>query len=638
MKRQKYILKQNKQHNLSKKYIPIYNLAEEEVQKLNIDSNILSPINFDDDKEMKLDIKNKLKNKMPSKIFKYFESKEKLQNSQINISTNSTNGYNEITEEDLALTNNLSTSIQKLKILIPDINKKMANNYSAIINIPKKDYKVESNENYLNSVLTHLYQKVKKIKNKKFLVENELNNIEKEINDKQLFIELAKDDNFQKNIKLKIIQKFEQEYNESKNKELNDITNSQTNSIDKKELFSLKNKYKDEKEIKEQKISESKKAIEEKNIIDELKERAFKSKLNNMILTNQILTKQKSDRFTKEIIELKERKKITWEKIDIYNEKLKKLHSIQHKIKDSLYMYYLSILKEGKDTRDEGLAWVIAEILNLGKKVLISHVPKYLDEKSILYLFIKAHIILKIKYIEKKINELNDNEKDKANKEIKKITLRDNLKLKARKTLNNIKEKFIFNKYENNIKKMPLIENEKNSSNLNPISLNKYKISSLFLKKSDKKLSKSNSMIIYKYRNNYLQDEKGNDISNNIKINENKKLLLKQNKKISFEKYIAWKDEIEKLKELKETLKEKEMERIFEEFRLKKYSKKYNIDKKIVLSALIGEQNITKEFTIQNKKEKLLNEERGKTRLYVNDYLINKSVLMNGGSILLDKI
>ena len=638
MKRQKYLLKQNQQHNLSKKYTPIYNLAEEEVQKLNIDSNILSPINFDDDKEMKLDIKNKLKNKMPSKIFKYLESKEKLQNSQINISTNSTNGYNEITEEDLALTNNLSTSIQKLKTLIPDINKKMANNYSAIINIPKKDYKVESNENYLNSVLTHLYQKVKKIKNKKFLVENELNNIEKEINDKQLFIELAKDDNFQKNIKLKIIQKFEQEYNESKNKELNDITNSQTNSIDKKELFSLKNKYKDEKEIKEQKISESKKAIEEKNIIDELKERAFKSKLNNMILTNQILTKQKSDRFTKEIIELKERKKITWEKIDIYNEKLKKLHSIQHKIKDSLYMYYLSILKEGKDTRDEGLAWVIAEILNLGKKVLISHVPKYLDEKSILYLFIKAHIILKIKYIEKKINELNDNEKDKANKEIKKITLRDNLKLKARKTLNNIKKKFIFNKYENNIKKMPLIENEKNSSNLNPISLNKYKISSLFLKKSDKKLSKSNSMIIYKHRNNYLQDEKGNDISNNIKINENKKSLLKQNKKISFEKYIAWKDEIEKLKELKETLKEKEMERIFEEFRLKKYSKKYNIDKKIVLSALIGEQNITKEFTIQNKKEKLLKEERGKTRLYVNDYLINKSVLMNGGSILLDKI
>ena len=636
MKLQKYILKKKHQYNPNKKNIPIYNLAEEEVQKLNIDSNILSPINFDDDKEMKLDIKNKLKNKMSSKIIKYYEGKEKLLNSQINISTNSTNGYNEINEEDLTLNNNLSTWVQKLKTLIPDITKKMANDYSAIINIPKKDYKIESNENYLNSVLAELNQKVKKIKNKKTHAENELNNIEKNINDKQLFIELSKDENFQKNIKLKIIQKFEQEYNESKNKELNDINNSQANSIDKKDLFSLKNKYKDENEIKEQKISETKKTIEKKNIIDELKERAFRTALNNMILTNQILTKQKTDRFTKEIIELKERKKIIWEKIQIYNEKLKKLHSVQNKIKDSLYIYYLSVLKEGKDTRDEGLAWIIAEILNLGKKVLISHIPKYLDEKSILYLFIKAHLILKIKYIEKKINELNDNDGEK--KGIKKITSRDSLKLIAKKTLNNIKEKFIFNKFENNNKKMPLIENEKNDLNINSISLSKYKALSLFLKKSDKKLSKSNSMVINKHQNNYIQEEKVNDISNNIKINENKKSSLKRNKKISFEKYIAWKDQIQKLKKLKDTLKEKEMERIFEEFLLKKYSNKYNVDKKIVLSALIGEQNISKEFTIQNKKEKLLKEERGKTRMYINDYLINKSMLMNGGTMLLDKI
>ena len=152
-------------------------------------------------------------------------------------------------------------------------------------------------------------------------------------------------------------------------------------------------------------------------------------------------------------------------------------------------MYYLSILKEGRDTRDEGLAWVIAEILNLGKKVLISHIPKYLDEKSILYLFIKAHLILKIKYIEKQINDLNSNDNEK--KEKKKRSSRDSLKLKAMNTLNNIKEKFIYNKYENNNKKMSPIENEKNGLNLNPISISKYKASSLLLKKSDKKLSKS---------------------------------------------------------------------------------------------------------------------------------------------------
>ena len=638
MKRKENLLKLRHQCSTNKIKIPIYNLAEEEVQKLNIDSNILSPINLDDDKEIKLEIKNKMNPKITSKLFKYFESKEKLQNSQINISTNSTNGYNEINEEDLTLNNNLSTSIQKLKVLIPDINKKMANNQSVVINIPKKDYKVESNEIYLNAVLTELNQKVMKIKNKKTQMENELNNIEKEINDKQLYIELSKNDNFQRNIKLKIINKFEKEYNENKNKEmlLNDLNNSKTNSIDKEDLFSVKNKYKDENEIKKQKISESKKPIEKKNVFDELKERAFKTKLNNAILTNQILTKQKSDKFTKDIINQKEQKKEIWEKIKIYQEKLKKLHSVKNKIKDSLYMYYLSILKEGRDTRDEGLAWVIAEILNLGKKVLISHIPKYLDEKSILYLFIKAHLILKIKYIEKQINDLNSNDNEK--KEKKKRSSRDSLKLKAMNTLNNIKEKFIYNKYENNNKKMSPIENEKNGLNLNPISISKYKASSLLLKKSDKKLPKSNSMIIYKHRNNYLNREKENEILNYIKLNEKKKLLLKGNKKISFEKYIALNEKMQKLKKLKETLKEKEMERIFEEFRLKKYFNKYNIDKKVVLSALIGEQNIAKECSIQDKKEKLLKEERGKTRLYMNNYLINKSMLMNGGSWLLNKI
>ena len=637
MKRKENLLKLRHQCSSNKIKIPIYNLAEEEVQKLNIDSNILSPINLDDDKEIKLEIKNKMNPKITSKLFKYFESKEKLQNSQINISTNSTNGYNEINEEDLTLNNNLSTSIQKLKVLIPDINKKMANNQSVVINIPK-DYKVESNEIYLNAVLTELNQKVMKIKNKKTQMENELNNIEKEINDKQLYIELSKNDNFQRNIKLKIINKFEKEYNENKNKEmlLNDLNNSKTNSIDKEDLFSVKNKYKDENEIKKQKISESKKPIEKKNVFDELKERAFKTKLNNAILTNQILTKQKSDKFTKDIINQKEQKKEIWEKIKIYQEKLKKLHSVKNKIKDSLYMYYLSILKEGRDTRDEGLAWVIAEILNLGKKVLISHIPKYLDEKSILYLFIKAHLILKIKYIEKQINDLNSNDNEK--KEKKKRSSRDSLKLRAMNTLNNIKEKFIYNKYENNNKKMSPIENEKNGLNLNPISISKYKASSLLLKKSDKKLPKSNSMIIYKHRNNYLNREKENEILNYIKLNEKKKLLLKGNKKISFEKYIALNEKMQKLKKLKETLKEKEMERIFEEFRLKKYFNKYNIDKKVVLSALIGEQNIAKECSIQDKKEKLLKEERGKTRLYMNNYLINKSMLMNGGSWLLNKI
>ena len=635
MKVQKKLLKLKQQLFSNEKNIPIYNLAEEEVQKLDINDNISSPLNFWNEKDLKIGINNNLIKEMPSKILKIVESKEKKPNSQFNTSTNSTNEYNNFNEDDLAFNNNLTTSIEKLKKIIPDINEKMKNNYSGIFDslLPKKDYKVENNETYLNSVLTELNEKEIKMKNKKNKMENELNNIEKEINDKLFYIELMKDANFQQNLKTKIINQFEKEFNESKNKEiLKDINNTKISPIDKKDLFSIKNKYKNEKEIKEQKIEEAKqKSIEKAIKLDELREKTYKTKLNNLLLSKQISIKKKTERFTNDIIRQKERKKIIWQKVKIYHDKLKKLHTLQNKIKDNLYIYYLSILKDGVDTRDEGLSWVIAEILKLGKKVLISYIPKYLDEKSILYLFIKAHLILKIKYLEKRINESNDDCKER--KDVKKKTKRYNAKLIARKTLNNIKEKFMRNKLENSNINMPYIENNKNISF--PISLKKYETSKLFLKDSDKKLSKSNSMIYFKHQNNYLEGEKE---KNSFIDAFKKKLFLKKNKKISFEEYISMSDEIKKLKKLKESLKEKEMERIFEEFRLNKYSTKYNIDKKNILSALIGEQNIEKELSIQDKKERQLNKESIKTKLYTNNYLINKSMLMKRGSMMLKKI
>lgn len=636
MKSQKTLLKKKQHFNSNEEKIPIYNLAEEEVQKLDINYNILSPLNFENEKDLKIDINDNIIKEMSSKIRKIVENKDKKQSSLFNISsTNSTNGYNDFNEDDLTFNNNLTTSIQKLKKLIPDINEKMTKNYSSIFNnlLSKKDYKVENNENYLNSVLNDLNEKEIKMKNKKNKMENELNNIEKELNDKQFYIELMKDANFQQNLKTKIINQFEKEFNEKKNKEiLNDINNTKISPIDKKDLFALKNKYKDEKQIKEQKIEESKqKSIEKANMLNELREKTYKTKLNNLLISKQISIKKKTERFSNDIIRQKERKKLIWQKVKIYHDKLKKLHSLQNKIKDNLYIYYLSILKDGVDTRDEGLSWVIAGILSLGKKVLISHIPKYLDEKSILYLFIKAHLTLKIKYLEKKINESNDDCKER--KDVKKKSKRYNVKLIAKKTLYNIKEKFMHNKLENSNINMPYIENDKNTSF--PISLKKFEASNLFFKNSDKKLSKSNSMIYFKNQNNYLEGEKEN--KSFIEAYK-KKLFLKKNKKISFEEYFSISDEIKKLKKLNETLKEKEMERIFEEFRLNKYSTKYNVDKKNILSALIGEQNIEKELSIQDKKERQLNIESVKTKLYTNNYLINKSMLMKKGSMMLNKI
>ena len=57
-----------------------------------------------------------------------------------------------------------------------------------------------------------------------------------------------------------------------------------------------------------------------------------------------------------------------------------------------MYILYLKILKEGKDTRTEGLAWIIREIHNLGKEIIMSYLPDFIDEMGIRFIFKQAKI------------------------------------------------------------------------------------------------------------------------------------------------------------------------------------------------------------------------------------------------------
>lgn len=56
-------------------------------------------------------------------------------------------------------------------------------------------------------------------------------------------------------------------------------------------------------------------------------------------------------------------------------------------LKNKLLTYYHKILLEGKDTRSEGLAWVIKAIWNLESEVILSYLPNFLDEHCIKFLF-----------------------------------------------------------------------------------------------------------------------------------------------------------------------------------------------------------------------------------------------------------
>ena len=74
-------------------------------------------------------------------------------------------------------------------------------------------------------------------------------------------------------------------------------------------------------------------------------------------------------------------------KLDEIKNKLKENQSEYKEIKAELFLHYLNILKEGKDSRKDGIIWIIKAIWGLGYDILFSYLPIFLDDKSISFIF-----------------------------------------------------------------------------------------------------------------------------------------------------------------------------------------------------------------------------------------------------------
>ena len=129
--------------------------------------------------------------------------------------------------------------------------------------------------------------------------------------------------------------------------------------------------------------------LEQFNINDE-------NKLNIYLLRAQNSRKLKNQELEDSLNKLNIEKKNYLEKLNILNNEISKLISLKNKKIDNLYIHYLNILKEGTDTRSEGLSWIIKEIFALNKNVLMSYLPNFLDEDAIKFLFKQAKISNKI--------------------------------------------------------------------------------------------------------------------------------------------------------------------------------------------------------------------------------------------------
>lgn len=127
-------------------------------------------------------------------------------------------------------------------------------------------------------------------------------------------------------------------------------------------------------------------------------------------------------------------------------------------------MHYLVILKEGKDTRSEGLSWIIREIFNLDKKVIISFFPKFLDKQCIQYLFNITHVNMKLTELEKQIKICKNDFKDQGL--ISHIEKNENDMLTERKNISKENMKIIKRRFSQSFNQDKIIkENNRNQAN-----------------------------------------------------------------------------------------------------------------------------------------------------------------------------
>ena len=99
-------------------------------------------------------------------------------------------------------------------------------------------------------------------------------------------------------------------------------------------------------------------------------------------------------------------------------EQRKELHSLDILIKEKstklkalsnqLLLHYHKLLFEGKDTRSEGLTWIVKAIWNLGKEVIMSYIPTYFDEECIKYLFLQAASDIELIKMEEEVEDARE--------------------------------------------------------------------------------------------------------------------------------------------------------------------------------------------------------------------------------------
>jgi hypothetical protein len=84
---------------------------------------------------------------------------------------------------------------------------------------------------------------------------------------------------------------------------------------------------------------------------------------------------------------------------------IKELKTKSESLKSSLSKHYFSLLKEGQDTKSQGLQWIVISLWKLGESVTIDHFPSFLDTDAIHFiLFLSQKTLESEEILNKLIN------------------------------------------------------------------------------------------------------------------------------------------------------------------------------------------------------------------------------------------
>ena len=287
----------------------------------------------------------------------------------------------------------------------------------------------------------------------------------------------------------------------------------------------------------------------------------------------------------RKLIKLKEEnEKISKEVKEIRNE-LIELKLKENDYEQKLMSHYEGLLYQGRDTRNDGLIWIIKSMWKLGKNVPMQYIPSFLDFRAIEFLFKLANKSIEL-----------ENNKNLLNKTKKDLTYK-------------IHKLYFFNN-----------DNKTDIKNFSPKlfeGINK-KTSLLFKtnlikKNSILKRSVSQTNIVKSYIHSTVDDEQREQEKNNFK--EISKFYKNKNNNVEIEKMDGM-ENIEilqtKIKNIENEiieLKNNEVIRIFKEFVENDYQHRYHVTIDVVLAALLGEhmKNIEVNKFAKFKKEYLDN-------------------------------